>query len=64
MGLMDSVKEAVMGEAGSQFSQIASQHPIASQLLAMYGGGDQAKGLTELVSTFQQKGRHGNQPSD
>jgi uncharacterized protein YidB (DUF937 family) len=59
MGLMDSVKEAVMGEVGSRFSQVASQHPIASQLLAMLGGGNQANGLSELVNTFQQKGLTG-----
>ena len=56
MGLMDSMKETVMGEAASRFSQITSQHPIASQLLTMYGGGDQAKGLSELVGAFQQNG--------
>jgi uncharacterized protein YidB (DUF937 family) len=59
MGLMDSMKEAVMGEAGNWFSQIASQHPIASRVLAMFGGGNQANGLSELVGTFQQNGLGG-----
>ena len=59
MGLMDSVKQAVMGEIGSRFSQIASENPIAAQLLSSLGAGNQANGLSELVSTFQQKGLSG-----
>ncbi len=59
MGLMDSVKEAVMSKVGSLFSQVASQNPVAAQLLSNLGGGNQANGLSELVTTFQQKGLGG-----
>ncbi len=59
MGLIDSIKETVMSEAGSRFAEVSSQHPIASQLLTMFGSGNQAQGLSELVSTFQQKGLAG-----
>lgn len=56
MGLMDSIKETVKGEIASRFNEVGAQHPIASQLLSMFGGGNQAAGLSALVSTFQQKG--------
>jgi uncharacterized protein YidB (DUF937 family) len=59
MGLMDCIKEAVNGEIGKRFGQVASEHPLASQLLSMFGGGNQGRGLGELVSTFQQKGLAG-----
>jgi uncharacterized protein YidB (DUF937 family) len=59
MGLMDSIKDAVMEEVGNRFAEVGAQHPIASQLLTMFGGGNQAQGLSELVSTFQQKGLAG-----
>lgn len=59
MGLMDSIKEAVKGEIGNRFAEVGAQHPIASQLLSMFGGGNQGRGLSELVSTFQQKGLAG-----
>jgi uncharacterized protein YidB (DUF937 family) len=59
MGLLDSIKETVMSEIGNRFAEIGSQHPIAAQLLSMFGGGNQAQGLGELVSTFQQKGLAG-----
>ena len=59
MGLMDSIKEAVKGETGNRFAEVGAQHPIASQLLSMFGTGNQGRGLSELVSTFQQKGLAG-----
>ncbi len=59
MGLIDSIKETVMSEVGSRFAEVSSQHPIASQLLTMFGNGNQAQGLSVLVSTFQQKGLAG-----
>ena|SRR5205814_530320 len=59
MGLMDSMKETVMCEVGKRFNQVASEHPLASQLLSMFGGGNEARGLGELVNTFQQKGLAG-----
>ncbi len=59
MGLMDSIKETVMSDVGKRFTEVGAQHPIASQLLSMFGGGNQSAGLSELVSTFQQKGLAG-----
>ena len=59
MGLMDSIKEAAKGEIGKRFNEVGAQHPIASQLLSIFGGGNQAAGLSALVSTFQQKGLGG-----
>lgn len=59
MGLMDSIKQAVMTEVGNRFNEVGAQHPIASQLLSMFGNGNQARGLGELVGTFQQKGLAG-----
>ncbi len=59
MGLMDSIKETVMSDVGKRFTEVGAQHPIASQLLSMFGGGNQSAGLSELVSTFQQKGLTG-----
>lgn len=59
MGIMDSIKQAVMTEAGNRFNEVGAQHPMASQLLSMFGNGNQARGLSELVSTFQQKGLAG-----
>lgn len=59
MSLMDSIKEGVMREVGSRFAEVSSQHPMASQLLSMFGGGNQGRGLGELVSIFQQKGLAG-----
>lgn len=59
MGLMDSMREAVTGEIGKRFGQVASEQPLGSQLLSMFGGGNQRRGLGELVSTFQQKGLAG-----
>jgi uncharacterized protein YidB (DUF937 family) len=59
MGLMDSIKDAVRGEVSNRFAEVGAQHPIASQLLTMFGGGNQTQGLSELMSTFQQKGLAG-----
>ena len=59
MGLMDSMKTAVSNELESRFSQVAAQHPVASQLLSTFGNGNQMKGLGELISTFRQKGLGG-----
>ena len=59
MGLMDSLKDAVRGEIGNRLAQVTSEHPLASQLLSMFGGGNQGRGLSELVSAFQQKGLSG-----
>ena len=59
MGLMDSMKDAAKGMVGNQISQIAAQHPAASQLLSMFGGGNPEQGLSGLVNSFQQKGLGG-----
>lgn len=56
MGLMDNMKNAVTSKVGDQ---LASHNPLGSQLLAMFGGGNQSQGLSALISSFQQKGLGG-----
>ena len=52
MGLMDSMKNAAT-------EKLASQNPLISHLLSMFGGGNQSQGLSALISSFQQKGLGG-----
>ena len=52
MGLMDSMKNAAT-------EKLASQNPLVSHLLSMFGGGNQTQGLSGLISSFQQKGLGG-----
>jgi uncharacterized protein YidB (DUF937 family) len=52
MSLMDNMKDAAMGK-------MASQNPLVSHLLSMFGGGNQSQGLSSLISSFQQKGLGG-----
>ena len=52
MSLMDNMKDAAMGK-------IASQSPLVSHLLSMFGGGNQSQGLSALITSFQQKGLGG-----
>jgi uncharacterized protein YidB (DUF937 family) len=52
MGLMDSMKNAAT-------EKLASQNPLISHLLSMFGGGNQTQGLSGLISSFQQNGLGG-----
>jgi uncharacterized protein YidB (DUF937 family) len=52
MGLMDSMKNAAT-------EKLASQNPLVSHLLSMFGGGNQTQGLSGLISSFQQNGLGG-----
>lgn len=64
MGLMDSIKESAVNQAETRFSGLAAQHPIASQVLCMFGGsgaagGDSIAGLRGLVDAFHRGGLGG-----